>query len=69
MDREDTLDADAEAHAADGECGRRETPAPRNHHAFERLDALFFLALFALFAQAHVDAHRVAGIELGNVRA
>src|SRR5271168_1811777 len=70
MDGKDALDADAEAHPAHGERGRKQLAAPGNHDAFEGLDALFFLflALFDFgFAQADVDAHRVARSELGDV--
>ncbi len=66
MQREDALDAGAEADAADGERGAGGAALLGNHNAFERLNP--FLDLFAFaFEEADIDADGVARTELGQV--
>jgi len=66
MQRKNALDAHAEAHAAHRKRRAGSPALLRNHHAFKRLQALFFLFAFALF-QPHVHSHRVARPEFGEV--
>ena len=66
MERENALDAGAEADAADGEGGAGGAALLGNHNAFERLNA--FLDLFAFaFEEADIDADGIARTELGEV--
>jgi len=66
MQREDALDAGAEADAADRERGAGGAAFLGNHNAFERLDA--FLDLFAFaFKEADIDSDGVARAELGEI--
>src|SRR6185369_15540447 len=64
VEREDTLDADAEARLAHRD--RLADPAmlARDADAFVRLETLF-----VAFLDAHMNAHRVAGLEVRDVRA
>src|SRR5262249_9592452 len=66
VQREDALDASAEADAAHGEGGARGAALLRDHNAFERLDALLDLFAFA-FLEANVDANAVPRTEVGEV--
>src|SRR5579885_171425 len=61
---EDALDADAEADLTHGEGLAHAVALARDHHALERLKALLRLRLL----DAHVHAHRVARLELRDVR-
>src|SRR2546430_16217696 len=66
MERENALDAGAEADPADGESGAGGAALLGNHNAFERLNA--FLDLFAFaFEEADIDAGGIARTELGQV--
>jgi len=66
MEREDALDAGAEADATYGECGAGGAALLGDHNAFERLDA--FLDLFAFaFEEADIDPDCVARAEVGEV--
>ena len=66
MERENALDAGAEADAADRESGAGGAALLGNHNAFERLNA--FLDLFAFpFEEADINADGVARTELGEV--
>src|ERR1700720_2484125 len=60
VQREDPFDADAARDLAHGEGLAGAAAAPADHHALEDLDA-FLVTL----DDPHVDAHRVAGAELG----
>src|SRR5262249_8593704 len=66
VQREDALDAGAEANAADREGGAGGAALLRDHNPFERLDALLDLFAFA-FLEANVDADAVARTEVGKV--
>src|SRR4051812_21266307 len=60
VQREDSLDTDAEAGLAHGDGLARPTVLARDDDALERLQALFGLRLF----DAHVDAHRIARLKV-----
>ena len=61
IEREDALDALAEADLADGEAGADALVGAGDAHAFERLDAGA-----VAFDHLDADAQRVAGAEFGN---
>src|SRR5277367_3700146 len=68
VQREDALDAHAEAYAADGESGAGRAALFGDDHAFEGLETLFFLLAFAFF-EANVHANGVANAKVRKIGA
>ena len=66
MQRKDALNAYAKAHPADGERRSRRSTFLGDDHAFEGLQALFFLLAVA-FLQADIDTDGVTRPEFGEV--
>src|SRR5262249_36545583 len=66
VQREDALDAGAEADATNSEGSAGGAAFLGDHNSFERLDALLDLFAFA-FLEADVDANAIAGAEVGEV--
>jgi hypothetical protein len=67
IDRENALDADAEAHPADRKRRAVLLAALANHNALERLDAFLFLFAFGRFLQPDVDTDGVTGTKRGDI--
>ena len=63
MEREDPFNANPEARLAHGNGFSGTAVLARNDHAFKRLQALLGLR----FLDANVNAHRIAGLKLGNI--
>ena len=66
MQRENPLHANPKAHTPHREARARGVPAPFDHHALKRLDALFF---FSLFAFLHATSRLPARYPLGGTPA
>jgi hypothetical protein len=60
MEREDALDPDAKARLAHGDGLAHARVLARYDHSFESLEPLFIA-----FFDSHVNANRIAGLELG----